>query len=130
MVAGRMAQAAGRIADAMNAQRHDVPISATSRAVLFAEWCRRNPGPLAEIDHWALELYRHGRVVSTKYLVEKQRYEGVERAEGVPFVDQHGRVHCYAINNNDTPLLARRLLDKYPRMDVRTRRTSYESAEG
>lgn len=130
MVAGRMAQVAGRIADAMAAQRHDVPISATSRAVLFAEWCRRNPGPLAEIDHWALELYRHGRVVSTKYLVEKQRYEGVERAVSVPFFDQNGREHYYAINNNDTPLLARRLLDKYPRMDVRTRRTSYESVEG
>lgn len=130
MVAGRMAQAAGRIADAMNAQRHDVPISATSRAVLFAEWCRRNPGPLAEIDHWALELYRHGRVVSAKYLIEKQRYEGTERAVGVQFFDQNGGEHYYAINNNDTPLLARRLLDKYPRMDVRTRRTSYESVEG
>lgn len=130
MVAQEMAQAAGRVADAIHAQRHDVPITASARAVLFAEWCRRNPGPLMEMEQWALELYRRGRVVSTKYLVEKQRYEGTERAEGVPFVDQVGRVHVYAINNNDTPLMARRLLEKYPRMDVRTRRTSYESAEG
>lgn len=129
MVAQRMAQAAGRIADQLHTQRHDVPIAPTSRAILFAEWCRRNPGPLAEIERWALELYRGGRTVSAKYLIEKQRHEGMERAEGVPFVDQQGRLHVYAINNNDTPMIARRLLEKYPRMDVRTRRTSYDDGE-
>lgn len=129
MVAQGVAVSAGRVADALHMQRHDVPITPTSRAVLFAEWCRRNPGPLAEIERWALELYRRGRVVSAKYLIEKQRYEGHERAEGVPFVDQRGRVHTYAINNNDTPRISRRLLEKYPGMDVRTRRTSYDDGE-
>ena len=48
---------------------------------------RENPKALREIELTALAIDARGLRVSTKYLIEKQRYEGTTKLVGVPFVD-------------------------------------------
>lgn len=64
--------------------------------------------------------------VSTKYLIERQRYEGASKLVGVPYTDQYGIQHVYQINNTITPLLARCLLDANPDMRIEVRKSMFD----
>ena len=77
----------------------------------------------------ALAIDARGMRVSTKYLVEKQRYEGQHKIRGVPFVDGNGFEHEYAVNNTDAPLISRWLLERHPKMNIETRKSVYDGKE-
>lgn len=119
--------------EAVIAQERDfvfpVPLKAASYRALFAEWCRVNPKAVHEIELTALAIDRRGMRVSTKYLIERQRYEGRSKLVAVPYVDQYGVTHHYNINNNVTALMARWLLDKYPEMRIETRKSMFNEKE-
>lgn len=85
-----------------------VPLKAESYRELFNEWLRVNPKAAHEIELTALAIHRRGLRVSTKYLIERVRYESAYRLVAVPYTDQHGITHHYSINNTVTPLLAHR----------------------
>lgn len=86
---------------------YPMPLRLQDRAELFKKWCKLNPKTLRSIELTALAIDKRGMRVSTKYLIEKQRYEGSYKLVGVPFVDGNGEEHVYGINNTDTPLLSR-----------------------
>ena len=69
---------------------YSMPLKVADRRYLFKEWCEKNPKALREIELTALAIDARGLRVSTKYLIEKQRYEGTTKLVGVPFVDDQG----------------------------------------
>lgn len=100
------------------------PLRANDRAALFEEWCRLNPAPLAEMAETARRMEARRGMFSAKTVVEFQRWFGHERSIAVPFVDQRGNEHRYSINNSDTALLARLLMERYGlHAEIRERRT-------
>lgn len=108
---------------------YPMPLRLQDRAELFKKWCALNPKTLCSIELTALAIDKRGMRVSTKYLIEKQRYEGSYKLVGVPFVDGNGEEHVYGINNTDTPLLSRWLLDKHPDLNIETRKSIYDTKE-
>lgn len=106
-----------------------VPLKAASYRALFEEWCRVNPQALREIELTALAIDQRGLRVSTKYLIERQRYEGRSKLVCVPYTDQYGATHNYNINNTITPLLARWLLKKHPDMRIETRKSLFDTEQ-
>lgn len=96
------------------------------RRYLFKEWCEKNPKALREIELTALAIDARGLRVSTKYLIEKQRYEGTTKLVGVPFVDDQGNEHTYGINNSDSSLLARWLLERNPKLRIELRTSMFD----
>ena len=100
---------------------YPLPLKVEDRQRLFDEWCRLNPA--------ALDIDARGMRVSAKYLIERQRYEGSVKLVGVPFFDGDGVRHLYAINNTDTPLIARWLLGRHPDLDIETRKSVYGDKE-
>ena len=59
---------------------YSMPLKVADRRYLFKEWCEKNPKALREIELTALAIDARGLRVSTKYLIEKQRYEGHREA--------------------------------------------------
>lgn len=108
---------------------YSMPLKTEDRKYLFAEWCRLNPKALQEIELTALAIDARGMRVSTKYLIEKQRYEGRFKLIGVPFVDDQGTEHVYGINNSDSSLLARWLLKRNPDMNIELRQSMFDKKE-
>ena len=100
---------------------YPLPLTPEDREDLFNDWVEANPEALAEIESAALAICWSGRRVSTRYLVERQRYEGTAKLTPIPFRDVHGNVHMYAINNNDTPALGRLLKARHPEMRIEFR---------
>lgn len=107
-------------------RHYPVPLSARDREELFAQWCKSNPGALHEMEQHAILMDFEGRTVSTKYLVECQRYEGRSSLVAVPFEDTRGKLHNYKINNSDTSLLARWLLKRHPKLRIEVRRSMFD----
>lgn len=105
---------------------YPVPLKLKDRQELFETWRKLNPRALRQIELTALAIDQRGIRVSTKYLIEKQRYEGTVKLVGVPFVDGSGVEHVYGINNTDTPLLARWLLKKHPKLNIKLRNSIYD----
>lgn len=103
-----------------------VPLKVADRRYLFEEWCKKNPKALHEIELTALAIDARGLRVSTKYLIEKQRYEGTVKLVGVPFVDVQGNEHTYGINNSDSSLLARWLLERHPKLRIELRTSMFD----
>lgn len=113
----------------MRAERDHVypmPLKVADRKNLFAEWCERNQKALRLIELTALAIDKRGLRVSTKYLIEKQRYEGTVKLVGVPFLDDQGIEHTYGINNSDSSLLARWLLERNPDMRIELRQSMFD----
>lgn len=118
------------VEDVMHAERGRVrpyPLRAEDQQDLFREWCRLNPKALRHMELTAIAINNRGMRVSTKYLIEKQRYEGVMKLVSVPFTDQNGLEHHYSINNSDSSLLSRWLLAKHPDMRIETRRSMFDT---
>lgn len=118
--------------DVVRAERlvtYPLPLKVEDRQRLFDEWCRLNPSALDQMEQAALDIDARGLRVSAKYLIERQRYEGSARLVGVPFFDGDGVRHLYAINNTDTPLIARWLLGRHPDLDIETRKSVYGDKE-
>ena len=114
--------------DVVKAERlatYPLPLKVEDRRRLFDEWCGLNPDVLDEMELAALNIDARGLRVSAKYLTERQRYEGRVNIVGVPFFDGEGVRHLYAINNTDTPLIARWLLARHPDLNIETRRSVY-----
>ena len=42
-------------------------------------------------------------------------------------MDGNGQEHAYAINNTDTPLLSRWLLERHPDLKIETRKSIYDT---
>lgn len=105
---------------------YPLPLKADDRRELFAKWCERNPKALKQIELTAIAIDERGMRVSSKYLVEKQRYEGTCKLVGVPFYDGNGIEHFYSINNTDTALISRWLLERHPKLNIEVRRSIYE----
>lgn len=105
---------------------YSYPLRPDERRELFAEWCRLNPDALRVIELTAIAIDARGMRVSTKYLIEKQRYEGRVKLVGVPFRDSHGYEHVFGINNTDSALLARWLLERNPDMNLQTRKSMFD----
>lgn len=105
---------------------YSMPLKVADRRYLFKEWCERNPKALREIELTALAIDARGLRVSTKYLIEKQRYEGTVKLVGVPFVDDQGNEHTYGINNSDSSLLARWLLERHPKLRIELRTSMFD----
>lgn len=81
-----------------------------------------NPEAWRYIENMALNLYRRGhKRVSTKFLIEACRYLWPHKTRGIPFVDQNGKSRVYGINNSDTPVMARVLLELHPELPIETR---------
>lgn len=76
-----------------------------------------------------LEAAARGSRVSTKYLIERMRYEGRSKLVAVPYVDQYGVEHDYCINNTITPLMARWLLSLHPEMRIVTHKSMFDDLE-
>lgn len=108
---------------------YPLPLKVEDRQRLFDEWCRLNPDALDQMEQAALDIDARGMRVSAKYLIERQRYEGSVKLVGVPFFDGDGVRHLYAINNTDTPLIARWLLGRHPDLDIETRKSVYGDKE-
>ncbi len=104
---------------------YSMPLKVSDRRYLFKEWCEKNPRALREIELTALAIDARGLRVSTKYLIEKQRYEGHVKLNGVPFYDDQGNEHTYGINNSDSSLLARWLLERNPEMRIELRQSMF-----
>lgn len=104
---------------------YPMPLRVADRRYLFKEWCEKNPQAIREIELTALAIDARGLRVSTKYLIEKQRYEGHAKLNGVPFYDDQGNEHTYGINNSDSSLLARWLLERNPEMRVELRKSMF-----
>lgn len=105
---------------------YPMPLKAADRRALFNRWCELNPKALREIELTALAINARGLRVSTKYLIEKQRYEGRVKLVGVPFFDDSGVEHTYGINNSDSSLLARWLLERNPSMRIELRKSMFD----
>lgn len=105
---------------------YPMPLKAADRRALFNRWCELNPKALREIELTALAINVRGLRVSTKYLIEKQRYEGRVKLVGVPFFDDSGVEHTYGINNSDSSLLARWLLERHPSMRIELRKSMFD----
>lgn len=105
---------------------YSMPLKVADRRYLFKEWCEKNPKALREIELTALAIDARGLRVSTKYLIEKQRYEGTTKLVGVPFVDDQGNEHTYGINNSDSSLLARWLLERNPKLRIEIRTSMFD----
>ena len=105
------------------------PLRARDVAELFEEWVRVNPDAMREIELTALAIDARGIRVSTKYLIEKQRYEGGARLNPVPFFDYQGNRHAYGVSNSITPLLARWLLRRHPEMNIETKKSMFDGLE-
>lgn len=102
------------------------PLQTEDRLFLFHQWIDRNSDAVEEMEQAAIAIDAMGRRVSTKYLIERQRYEGHAVLHGVPFHDAAGRTHAYGINNSDTSLLARWLLERHPKMRIETRQCMFD----
>lgn len=109
---------------------YPIPLKVADRRELFEVWCQSNSLALHEIEMTALAIQARGLHVSTKYLIEKQRYEGSYKLVPVPFIDDAGTEHVYAINNSDSPLLARWLHDRHPDMSIVMRHSMFDDQEG
>ena len=105
---------------------YSMPLKVSDRRYLFKEWCDKNPQALREIELTALAINARGLRVSTKYLIERQRYEGRAKLNGVPFYDDQGNEHTYGINNRDSSILARWLLRRNPEMRVELRQSMFD----
>jgi len=70
---------------------YPLPLKIQDRAELFTKWCELNPKTLRNIELTALAIHQRGMRVSTKYLIEKQRYEGSHQITGVPFFEANVR---------------------------------------
>lgn len=112
-----------------DAMVRSVPLKAADRRWLFERWCELNPQAMAEIEQTACSIDARGKRVSAKYLIEKQRYEGSYKLIGVPFTDQLGEEHVYAINNSDSALISRWLLERHPGMRVEIRHSMFDEEE-
>ncbi len=123
-------QPVSRVMAAETARVRPWPLRAEDRRELFAEWVGKNPEVMRDIELTALSIDSHGLRVSTKYLIERQRYEGRYKAVGVPFTDYQGTVRVYSINNSDSSLMARWLLSRHPDLNVETRRSMFDEGEG
>lgn len=110
-------------------QSHPLPLKARDHMELFEEWVRINPDAMREIELTALAIDARGIRVSTKYLIEKQRYEGGAKLNPVTFYDDQGNPHTYGICNTITPLLARWLLERHPEMNIRTKHSLFDEVE-
>ena len=105
------------------------PLRARDMKELFDEWLELNPGAVREIELTAVAISERGMRVSTKYLVEKQRYEGRSKHAPVPWFDADGCAHEFGICNSITPLLARWLLNLHPDMDIQTAKSMFDDGE-
>ena len=108
---------------------YPVPLKARSYVELFTAWLQANPKAAREMECIALAINARGLKVSTKYLIERQRYEGRSELVAVPYVDQYGTEHAYSINNTATPLLARWLLTQHPEMRIEKRKSMFDDLE-
>lgn len=106
-----------------------LPLKARDNMELFEEWVRINPDAMREIELTALAIDARDIRVSTKYLIEKQRYEGSAKLNPVTFYDDQGNPHTYGINNTITPLLARWLLERHPEMNIWTKHSLFDEME-
>lgn len=106
-----------------------LPLKARDNMELFEEWVRINPDAMREIELTALAIDARGIQVSTKYLIEKQRYEGSAKLNPVTFYDDQGNPHTYGIKNTITPLLARWLLERHPEMNIWTKHSLFDEME-
>ena len=103
-----------------------LPLKARDHMELFEEWVRINPDAMREIELTALAIDARGIRVSTKYLIEKQRYEGGAKLNSVTFYDDQGNPHTYGICNTITPLLARWLLERNPKLRIELRTSMFD----
>lgn len=108
---------------------YPMPLKVADRRYLFKQWCEKNPKALREIELTALAIDARGLRVSTKYLIEKQRYEGAVKLVGIPFFDDQGAEHTYGINNSDSSLLARWLLERNPRLHIELRTSMFDKED-
>ena len=106
-----------------------LPLKARDHMELFEEWVRINPDAMREIELTALAIDARGIRVSTKYLIEKQRYEDGAKLNPVTFYDDQGNPHTYGICNTITPLLARWLLERHPEMNIWTKHSLFDEME-
>lgn len=106
----------------VDALTYDNPLTQDDRLDLFRQWRELNPQLWYAMERHAMWLYEKGhRRISTKYLIEWARYELSIKAKGVPFTDRYGKEHVYGINNNDTALMGRLLLELHPELPIETR---------
>lgn len=110
-------------------QPRPLPLKARDHMELFEEWVRINPDAMREIELTALAIDARGIRVSTKYLIEKQHYEGGAKLNPVTFYDDQGNPHTYGICNTITPLLARWLLERHPEMNIWTKHSLFDEVE-
>lgn len=122
-------QTVGSVISAEHAGTYGIPLDADDYRDLFEKWCAANERALHDIELTALSIDARGLRVSTKYLIEKQRYEGRMRLVGIPYTDQFGEEHVYSINNTVTPLLARWLLSRHPDMRIECRKSMFDDKE-
>lgn len=110
--------------------RMPLPLKVEDRRRLFEKWCDLNPEALEYVEQKALDYDVRGLHIGVKHIAECLRFDSLIKLVGVPFYDGRGRTHEYCINNSDTSLLARWLLDRYPEMDIETRKSMFDEEKG
>lgn len=108
---------------------YPVPLKAKSYSELFTSWVEVNPDVMHEMEMVALSIDTRGMRVSTKYLIERMRYESRKSVVKVPFIDQYGVTHEYVINNTVTPLIGRWLLERHPEMRIEIRKSMFDELD-
>ena len=78
------------------------PLEVEERRHLFGEWLDANPGAVAAMEGWALEIASRGEPVAVQRLFERMRWEGT-RVEAVPYTDFNGRRHAHCSAGGSSP---------------------------
>lgn len=97
--------------------------------LLFSRWCDQNIDALKEMLAVAQGIIDRGEKLSAKYLIERQRYEGLAPMAPVEYVDERGHRRAYSVNNTHSPLLARLLKRHYPDANIELRRSKFDHAD-
>lgn len=94
---------------------------------LFERWCRNNPEVLEEMEDVARYINGKGGYLSSKYLIERQRAEGLAKPIPIKFTDADGNRRSFAISNIHSPLLARLFQHEHPEWRFRTQKSMFDA---
>ena len=96
---------------------------------LAEEWAAINEPAISEMEGVAMRLHAAGKRLSSKYLIERQRMEGVNPFVPVLYVDEYGEEHRYAMSNSLSPWLARELRRRHPDWKFKTKKSLFDRSE-
>lgn len=93
---------------------------------LFAEWCRANDEALYYVLSQANYLASRGRTFSSKYLLEKMRYETDMQLVRIVYIDAHGAEHYLKLSNDLTHFLGKLIKELLPHARITVKKSRFD----